>query len=61
MSATAKKRFTPLLPDGMTVGVDPEADRRRFDVTEQGITLICPKNLGQPEPHYAAKAVLEML
>ena len=35
------------LPAGLTVGVDREEDRRRFHVTEQGITLITPDMLGQ--------------
>jgi glucose-1-phosphate adenylyltransferase len=29
-----------LIPDGMQIGVDPEADRERFYVTEQGVTLV---------------------
>ena len=36
-----------MIPDGMTVGVDPEADRRRFHVTPAGITLVTPDMLGQ--------------
>ena len=35
------------IPDGLVVGVDPEADQRRFHVTHQGITLITPEMLGQ--------------
>ena len=35
------------IPDGMVVGVDPEEDRRRFHVTDRGITLITPEMLGQ--------------
>ena len=35
------------LPAGLTVGVDHEEDRRRFLVTERGVTLITPDMLGQ--------------
>jgi glucose-1-phosphate adenylyltransferase len=35
------------LPAGLQVGVDPEADRRRFHVTHNGVTLITPEMLGQ--------------
>lgn len=35
------------IPEGMQVGVDPESDRRRFHVTERGVTLITPEMLGQ--------------
>jgi glucose-1-phosphate adenylyltransferase len=35
------------LPEGLTVGFDPDEDRRRFRVTERGITLIVPEMLGQ--------------
>ena len=36
-----------VLPDGMTVGLDHDADRQRFNVTAGGITLITPEMLGQ--------------
>jgi glucose-1-phosphate adenylyltransferase len=36
-----------VIPPGMTVGFDPEEDRRRFHVTESGVTLITPEMLGQ--------------
>jgi len=36
------------LPPGTTIGVDPDEDRRRFHVTERGITLVTPDMLGQP-------------
>ncbi|MDQ6618180.1 MAG: glucose-1-phosphate adenylyltransferase [Pseudomonadota bacterium] len=36
-----------VLPDGMTVGVDPEADRKRFNVSAGGVTLITADMLGQ--------------
>ena len=35
------------IPAGLVVGVDPEADRRRFHVTKKGVTLITPEMLGQ--------------
>ncbi len=35
------------IADGTVVGVDPAHDRRRFHVTENGITLITPEMLGQ--------------
>ncbi len=35
------------LPAGLQVGVDREADRRRFLVTDHGVTLITPQMLGQ--------------
>ena len=37
----------------MTVGVDPAEDRKRFHVTEKGVTLITPDMLGQ-QVHHAA-------
>ena len=36
-----------VIPDGLTVGFDPEEDRKRFYVTKNGITLITPEMLGQ--------------
>src|SRR5438876_2306998 len=37
------------VPEGMTIGVDHEEDRRRgFRVTENGIVLVTPDMLGQP-------------
>ncbi|MEY2631564.1 MAG: hypothetical protein RIR00_218, partial [Pseudomonadota bacterium] len=35
------------IPEGLVVGVNPEEDRRRFHVTDKGITLITPEMLGQ--------------
>jgi glucose-1-phosphate adenylyltransferase len=35
------------LPAGLQVGVDHAADRRRFLVTDRGVTLVTPKMLGQ--------------
>jgi len=34
-----------VLPDGLRAGIDPAEDRRRFHVTEHGITLITPEML----------------
>ncbi len=36
-----------VLPEGLTVGFDPEEDRKHFHVTERGVTLITPELLGQ--------------
>lgn len=36
-----------IIPEGLTVGVDPEEDKKRFFVTDKGITLITPDMLGQ--------------
>jgi len=35
------------LPEGTQIGVNPEEDRKRFHVTESGITLVTPAMLGQ--------------
>ena len=35
------------IPDGLAVGVDPDADGKRFHVTAGGITLVTPDMLGQ--------------
>ncbi|HEY0268017.1 MAG TPA: glucose-1-phosphate adenylyltransferase [Methyloradius sp.] len=35
------------IPDGMEIGVNPELDRKRFYVSEKGITLVTPDMLGQ--------------
>lgn len=35
------------IPDGFAAGVDPESDRRRFEMTERGTILITPEMLGQ--------------
>jgi glucose-1-phosphate adenylyltransferase len=34
------------IPDGTVVGIDPEQDRKRFHVTDHGVTLITPEMLG---------------
>jgi glucose-1-phosphate adenylyltransferase len=39
------------LPQGLTAGVDAAADRKRFHVTEKGVTLIVPEMLGQYVHH----------
>jgi glucose-1-phosphate adenylyltransferase len=39
------------LPEGFTAGFDPEEDRRRFHVSERGVTLITPDMLGQKIHH----------
>jgi glucose-1-phosphate adenylyltransferase len=39
------------LPEGFAAGLDPDADRRRFHVTDRGITLIVPEMLGQQVHH----------
>ena len=39
------------LPAGLVAGVDPDEDRKHFDVTERGVTLIVPEMLGQ-QVHY---------
>ncbi len=39
------------LPSGLTVGVDPVADRKRFHVTDRGVTVIVPESLGQRVHH----------
>jgi len=35
------------IPEGFAIGVDPKTDRKRFHVTEKGITLVTPEMLGQ--------------
>ncbi|MHB8354379.1 MAG: GlgC family sugar phosphate nucleotidyltransferase [Burkholderiales bacterium] len=35
------------MPDGLEVGFDAEQDRKRFYVTEKGVTLITPDMLNQ--------------
>jgi glucose-1-phosphate adenylyltransferase len=39
------------IPEGMSIGTDPEADRRRFHVTPHGVTLVTPEMLGEPVHH----------
>jgi len=49
-SATLKRVVVDkncVIPEGLTVGVNPEEDKKRFFVTEKGVTLITPEMLGQ--------------
>jgi glucose-1-phosphate adenylyltransferase len=39
------------LPDGFEAGVDPVIDRKRFHVTDRGVTVIVPESLGQRVHH----------
>ena len=39
------------IPPGLSAGIDLEEDRKRFHVTEKGITLITPSMLGQNLRH----------
>jgi glucose-1-phosphate adenylyltransferase len=39
------------IPAGLRAGIDAEEDRKRFFVTEKGITLITPSMLGQNLRH----------
>jgi glucose-1-phosphate adenylyltransferase len=35
------------IPDGMTIGVNPEEDKARFHITPGGVVLVTPEMLGQ--------------
>ena len=37
------------IPDGTQIGVNPEEDKKRFHVTESGITLVTAGMLGQSD------------
>lgn len=39
------------IPDGMEIGVNPEQDRKRFHVSDKGITLVTSDMLGQAIHH----------
>lgn len=39
------------IPPGLRAGVDPDEDRKRFHVTDKGVTLITPAMLGQRLHH----------
>jgi glucose-1-phosphate adenylyltransferase len=36
-----------VIQSGERIGLDPERDRKRFHVTERGVTLVTPDRLGQ--------------
>jgi len=40
-----------VLPSGLEIGVDPAEDRKRFFVTDRGVTLVTPEMLGQAMHH----------
>ena len=40
-----------VIPPDFTVGVNPEEDRKRFYVTDKGVTLVTPDMLGTPLHH----------
>jgi glucose-1-phosphate adenylyltransferase len=40
-----------VLAPGEKIGVDPEADRKRFHVTDNGVVLVTPEMLGQDFHH----------
>ena len=40
-----------VIPEGLIAGYDIEEDRKRFHVTEKGVTLITPEMLGQQVHH----------
>jgi glucose-1-phosphate adenylyltransferase len=39
------------VPEGLQIGYDVEADRKRFHVSDNGITLVTPEMLGQQAHH----------
>ena len=48
---SGRRQALPAAGTGLTVGLDPAEDRRRFRVTERGVTLIIPEMLGQQVHH----------
>jgi len=41
-----------IIPNGTTIGINLEADRKRFYVTDKGVTLVTPEMLGQDIHHF---------
>ncbi|MBN8476473.1 glucose-1-phosphate adenylyltransferase [Sulfuritalea sp.] len=39
------------VPEGLQIGYDREADRKRFHVSDNGVTLVTPEMLGQQAHH----------
>ncbi len=40
-----------IIPEGSEIGINPEEDRKRFYVSEKGITVVTPEMLGQQMHH----------
>jgi len=40
------------IPSNMSIGIDPEEDRKRFHVTARGVILVTPEMLGQNIHHF---------
>ena len=36
-----------VIPDGLEIGINPDEDRKRFLVTDEGITLVTPGMMNQ--------------
>jgi glucose-1-phosphate adenylyltransferase len=41
-----------VIPNGTTIGINPEADKKRFHVSAKGVTLVTPEMLGQDIHHF---------
>lgn len=41
-----------IIPSGTTIGINPEADRKRYHVSSKGVTLVTPEMLGQDIHHF---------
>ncbi len=50
-AARDRRQATAACPTGLAIGVDPDEDRKRFHVTDRGITLVTPEMLGQHVHH----------